>query len=138
MTPEGLEAIKRHEGLRLKAYRCPAGVWTIGYGHTKNVKDTDSISLIQAEKYLIDDLLIAEKDIRSLVYNYELISPKRQDALVNLCFNLGKTRLSKFGNFLSYVRRSEWASAASALQHSLWFKQVGNRGKDIVKMIIEG
>ena len=52
----GLVLIKNFEGLRLTAYKCPAGVPTIGYGHTKNVKMGDVITLEQANSYLLQDL----------------------------------------------------------------------------------
>ena len=39
ISDEGIALIKKYEGCELKAYLCPAGVWTIGYGHTKNVKE---------------------------------------------------------------------------------------------------
>ena len=42
ITNEGINLIKKFEGLRLEAYLCPAGVWTIGYGHTKGVKEGDN------------------------------------------------------------------------------------------------
>ena len=51
-----LELIKRHEGLRLTAYKCPAGVWTLGYGHTRYVRQGQQCTETQAEVWLMDDL----------------------------------------------------------------------------------
>jgi len=48
-----IELIKKYEGCRLSAYRCPAGIWTIGYGHTLGVRSGDTITKDQAEEYLI-------------------------------------------------------------------------------------
>jgi len=48
--------IKTFEGLSLKSYKCPAGIWTIGYGHTKGVKPGQTITKDQAEEYLLEDL----------------------------------------------------------------------------------
>ena len=53
---EALEMIKRFEGCRLQAYKCPAGVWTIGYGHTAGVKQGQVITQAQADEYLIAEL----------------------------------------------------------------------------------
>ena len=53
---KGLTIIKDHEGLELEAYKCPAGVWTIGYGHTKGVKKGDKCSKADAESWLVEDI----------------------------------------------------------------------------------
>ena len=52
ISQNGIDLIKKYEGLRLEAYLCPAGVWTIGYGHTKGVKQGMKITEEQAEAYL--------------------------------------------------------------------------------------
>ena len=48
--------VKQFEGRELKAYRCSAGVWTVGYGHTNGVKEGEEISLAEAEQLLVEDL----------------------------------------------------------------------------------
>ena len=86
------EKIQEFEGLRLTAYKCPAGVWTIGYGHTKGVKMGQTITKAQAETLLRGDLLPCEKYVRGL--NLEL--PQGQfDALVDFCFNMGTAALQR-------------------------------------------
>ena len=89
---KGIEFIKAHEGLRLDAYLCPAGVPTIGYGHTYNVKMGDRITEEQAEKFLIDDLAVAEREVNR--YGFDL-TQNQFDALVSFVFNVG------VGNFRS-------------------------------------
>lgn len=86
MTREGIELIKRHEGLRLEAYRCPAGVWTIGYGHTQGVSAGQKIDKYEAEMLLENDLTKFEAGVRRLVGN---LAPHKIDALVSLAFNIG-------------------------------------------------
>ena len=54
MTQQGLDLIKKYEGLRLEAYKCPAGVWTIGYGHTKGVMPKMKISKVPTTKAIIE------------------------------------------------------------------------------------
>lgn len=79
--------IRKFEGLRLAAYRCPAGVWTIGYGHTSGVVPGMSITVSQAEELLAQDVAVAES-----IVNAERISGLRQcrfDALVSFVFNVG-------------------------------------------------
>jgi len=86
----GLSLIKHCEGLQLKAYKCPAGVWTIGYGHTKGVTAGMEISQGMAEKMLQEDVLPAERAINALHIN---LRQGQFDALVSFIFNLGE------GNF---------------------------------------
>lgn len=84
--------IQEFEGLRLTAYKCPAGVWTIGFGHTKGVKMGQTITKSQAETLLRGDLLPCEEYVRGL--NLEL-TQGQFDALVDFCFNLGTAALQR-------------------------------------------
>jgi lysozyme len=91
-SQRGIELIKKHEGLRLAAYLCPAGIPTIGYGHTKGVKLGQVITETEAEQFLIEDLKTSEQEIDSL--NLRL-NQNQFDALVSFVFNVGA------GNFRS-------------------------------------
>ena len=87
-SPKGVSLIKSFEGCRLKAYKCPAGVWTIGYGHTAGVKEGDTITQETADDYLRNDLAKYEK----AVMNYDGIYHFNQnqfDALVSFTYNCG-------------------------------------------------
>ena len=87
-SSKGVSLIKSFEGCRLKAYKCPAGVWTIGYGHTAGVKEGDCITQEQADEYLRNDLTKYEK----AVLNYDSIYHFNQnqfDALVSFTYNCG-------------------------------------------------
>ena len=90
---DGLALIRHFEGCRLEAYLCPAGVWTIGYGHTKGVKEGDTIDQEAAEAYLIEDLEEFESHVLRLV---EIPLTQHQfDALVSWTFNLGPGNLKE-------------------------------------------
>ena len=100
---QGIELIRHFEGCRLDAYLCPAGVWTIGYGHTADVKEGDSIDQEAAEAFLIEDLETFEQAVTRLV---EVPLTQQQfDALVSWTFNLGagnlaeSTLLKKLNNY---------------------------------------
>lgn len=80
--------IKDFEGLRLSAYRCPAGVWTIGYGHTRGVKQGHVITKAQAEDYLVEDIAPIERELNTVGVNFR---QEQFDALVSWIFNLGLT-----------------------------------------------
>ena len=91
-SPKGIALIKEFEGLRLKAYKCPGGVWTIGYGHTAGVKPGMVISEAQAEEYLKADLIAFERYLNSLGL---ALNQNQFDALVSFIYNVGT------GNFSS-------------------------------------
>lgn len=82
------EVLKEHEGLRLKAYRCPGGVMTIGYGHTKGVLPGQIITKERAHELLVEDVESVERLLDSEPYTKDL-SQGQYDALVSFIFNLG-------------------------------------------------
>jgi len=90
-TDNCIQLIKRFEGLYLKAYVCPAGVLTIGYGHTRGVKPGDEINELQAEIYLREDVEACEIQLNYLTLP---INQHQFDALCSFIFNLG------IGNFM--------------------------------------
>ena len=91
-SQNGIDFIKRHEGLRLKAYQDASGVWTIGYGSTGGVSPGDVITGAQAEALLREDIRIAEREVNRHKLN---INQNQFDALVSFTFNVGS------GNFRS-------------------------------------
>lgn len=88
----GLSLIKKFEGCRLTAYRCPAGVLTIGYGHTKSVTDGMTITHEQSEAYLLEDVVWAEKAVNDYMDTYNW-NQNQFDALVSFTFNCGAGNL---------------------------------------------
>lgn len=86
--------IKAWEGCRLKAYRCPAGVWTIGYGHTEGVKAGMTITQQQADAMFEEEIEKFEKQVRPLVADVKL-TQNQYDALVSLAYNIGVGGLKK-------------------------------------------
>lgn len=91
-SPKGIALIKEFEGLRLKAYKCPGGVWTIGYGHTADVKPGMVITEAQAEEYLKADLIAFERYLNGLGL---ALNQNQFDALVSFIYNV------ETGNFSS-------------------------------------
>ncbi len=92
---KGIELIKQFEGCKLTSYLCPAGVWTIGYGHTgKDVTDGLSITQEEADALLYDDLYQFEAGVSRLVSELD-ITQGMFDALVSFAFNLGLGALAK-------------------------------------------
>ena len=93
----GIELIKRYEGCYLEAYKCPAGIWTIGYGHTKNVRAGMKITKVEAEQMLKEDLCTYEAKVEK--YNKKYAWNQNEfDALVSFAFNIGSiNQLTAFG-----------------------------------------
>ena len=95
-----LNKIIDFEGCKLTAYKCPAGVWTIGVGHTKGVKQGQTITEAQAMSLLKGDLLPCE----NYVNNLGVCKTQGQfDALVDFAFNLGTAALGR-STLLKYIR----------------------------------
>ena len=104
-----LDFVKQFEGRELKAYRCSAGVWTIGYGHTTGVKEGDEISASEAEKLLVEDLTVIADDLNRLV-NVP-VSEGQYIALLSLAFNIGATALKK-STLLFHLNHGRYDEAA--------------------------
>ena len=93
-SQKGIEFITSFEGCKLEAYQDSGGVWTIGYGHTKDVQPGQVITKQQAQLYLIDDLANMEKYVY-LYDKYYHFTQDQFDALVSFCYNCGPGNLHK-------------------------------------------
>ena len=87
-----IESIKQFEGCKLTAYKCPANVWTIGYGHTKNITPGMKITQVDANNFIKADILPIETFLSTLGVN---LKQGQYDALVDFMFNLGITKFTK-------------------------------------------
>lgn len=87
---DAYELIKQFEGLRLEAYLCPAGIWTIGYGHTSGVSPNSFITIQEADEYLHRDVAAIEMQLNNLNLS---LRQCQWDAIVSFVFNVG------IGNF---------------------------------------
>lgn len=90
ISQKGIDLIKKYEGCHLAAYLCPAGIWTIGYGHTAGVKKGMIITEEKAEEYLRKDCESSEKAVNALGRN---LNQNQFDALVSFTFNCGAGNL---------------------------------------------
>lgn len=116
-SPAAYALIKEYEGLRLHAYQDSAGVWTIGWGHTGDVKRGQSITVHQAEALLALDIGIAAAAV-----NRHVEAPLSQnmfDALVSFTFNLGEERLAQ-STLLKKLNLRDYHAAAN--EFTKWTK----------------
>lgn len=130
-----IEDLKRHEGLRLKPYRCTAGKITIGVG--RNLEDV-GISEAEAEFLLGNDIQNAEYDVEHIISNYDSLNDARQEVLVNMLFNLGASRFRKFKKFIAAVEAENWQDAKIQMLDSRWAKQVGQRAIELADRMESG
>ncbi|MGL4861226.1 MAG: lysozyme [Enterobacteriaceae bacterium] len=112
-STKGIDLIKHFESLQLKAYRCPANILTIGYGHTQGVKEGDEISASQAERLLRADLVKVEQDVQKIVR--VPLTQGQFDALVSFAFNCGSRALST-STLLRRLNSADYSGAASEFQ----------------------
>lgn len=116
--------IRRHEGLELKPYLCTAGRMTIGYG--RNLDD-NGISVDEAVSMLNKDIVNSLIECCEVFSNFGKLSDVRQAVLIDMMYNLGKTRLSKFKKMIAAVHEEDFSRAALEMLDSKWSKQVGKR-----------
>lgn len=130
VTWDGIRLITTFEGLSLKPYLCPAGVWTIGYGHTGPMvnKDTPNITIEEAEAILQHDLHRFESSVLRLITRP--LTDGQFDALVSFTFNLGAGALQRSTLRQKCNRREDEGAAAEFLK---WNKIGGNAVKGLTK-----
>ena len=127
--PKGIALIQSHESCRLEAYLPTShDVWTLGWGHTKDVKEGDACTQEQADAWFLEDVAWAEDCVNRAV-TVPLMQPEF-DALVSLCFNIGCRAFS--GSTLVRLLNSGNFDGASE-QFGVWNKQGGTVLAGLVK-----
>lgn len=116
----GLGLICEFEGMRLDAYRCPAGIWTIGAGHTKGVKEGDKITEAQARDLLREDVRWVEAAIDKLVK--VPLTQNQYDAICSFVFNVGEFQFGS-STLLKKLNAGDYEGARNEFQR--WNKAAG-------------
>jgi lysozyme len=133
--PELLSLLRKHEGLRLKPYRCTGGALTIGYGHNL---DANGITQEDAERFLERDAQAALDCARAEVSNFDALSKARQSVLVSMVFQLGPSGFRQFRRTIELVERGDFAEAAKQMLLSRWAKQTPRRAEELARMMEQG
>ena len=126
--------IKKHEGLSLKPYRCPAGKLTIGYG--RNLEQ-NGITSSEAELLLYNDIQNCYADCVKFSF-WNRLSIARQAVLIDMCFNLGFARLKQFKKMLAALTDGDYEIAAEQMLDSVWAKQVKSRATELAEIMRKG
>ena len=124
----GLGLIKEFEGLRLKAYLCSAKVWTIGYGHTKGVKQGDTCTQAEADAFLVEDVKWVLTAVERCVQ--VPLTPGQRAAINSFVFNCGATAL-RTSTLLRKLNAGDYKGAADEFPR--WNKAGGAVIKGLVR-----
>lgn len=130
-----MDQLHRHEGLRLHPYRCTAGKLTIGIG--RNLEDV-GITAVEADVLLANDLIRVVEDLRRNYSAFDRLDNVRKFVLIDMCFNLGISRLRMFKKMFAAIDEQDWTLAAAEMVDSRWCSQVGERCKTLKLMMETG
>ena len=129
-----IDSIKKHEGYVGVVYKDSLGIDTIGYGFT--IKD------LELDADICD--IILERKIKNLqdrVKNkfswYKYMPPEIQDVVMEMCYQLGVTGVSKFRKTIAYLQNKEFKNASIEMLDSRWAKQTPNRAKELSNRVKE-
>lgn len=120
--------IKSWESCKLTAYKCSAGVNTIGYGHTKGVTPGMKITQAQADKFFDEDIKVFEDFINRMNLK---INQNQFDALLSLCYNIGTGNFAK-STLLKKVKANP-SDSTIANEFASWRKAGGKIMQALVK-----
>lgn len=129
-----LQQLKRHEGLKLKPYKCPRGYLTIGYGRNLEAR---GITAQEANELLLNDV----SEVEEALHRMGLLSDPsdvRRAVIINMAFQIGVSGLLKFNNMLSAYLDGYYELAAKEMLNSKWAIQTPNRAKELAEQMQTG
>jgi len=132
-----VKMLKLHEGVRNHVYVCTAGYETIGVG--RNISDS-GLGLTDEEIniLLMNDIERVKKELSSSFSWFVDLDEVRQNAIIDMCFNLGLSRLNQFVKALDGMASKDYDKAADEFMDSRWSQQVGQRAVTVTEMIRTG
>ena len=137
MANELIEMLKRHEGVRSHVYLCSAGYETLGVG--RNISESGlGLTEDEIDFLLINDITRVKQELTDTYFWFPALNEARQDAMIDICFNLGLTRLRGFVKAIEAMSREQFDIAADEFMDSRWATQVGNRAVEVTEMIRTG
>ena len=129
--------LMRDEGIRLKAYKCPAGKLTIGIGRNIDPAGGKGITTKEADILLSNDIDECIEDLKKIFPKFASLPDNMQRVLVNMRFNLGPEKFRQFGRLIAGVEHKEPEIVIKSMKESLWHRQVGDRADRLVRLIEE-
>lgn len=137
MTEKLLEMLKRHEGVESHVYRCSAGYETIGVGRNIS-KSGMGLSDDEVDYLLENDIVRVIKELSSEYPWFKNLDDVRKDAIIDIGFNLGATRLRGFRRALAAMDAADYKTASLEFLDSKWSRDVKGRSTELAYMIEMG
>ena len=137
------DEIADDEGVMYETYRCSLGHLTGGIGHLITEWDEEmysgpvgtKIPHEQVDKWFQMDITRTIEDCKIIFNTFDNLPEEVQLVIANMCFQLGRPRLSKFKKFIAAVNDENWMLAGEEMQDSRWYKQTTNRADRLIERI---
>ena len=137
------DEIADDEGVKYETYRCSLGHVTGGIGHLITEWDEEvysgpigtKIPHQQVDDWFAKDIGTTIKDCNLLFSQFNNLPDEIQHVLANMCFQLGRPRLSKFKNMIAAVEDLDWVKMADEMEDSNWYRQTPNRAKRLITKV---
>ena len=126
------ELLIKHEGLELKPYKDTRGILTIGVG--RNLED-NGIEQDEALYMLENDINRCKNELREIFNDFDELPENVKLVLIDMIFNLGKSRFLKFKHMISAVKNRNWENMIKEMKDSKWCRELKNRCNDDVELI---
>ena len=137
MTEKLLDMLKRHEGVKSHVYLCSAGYETIGVGRNIS-KSGMGLSEDEVDYLLENDIVRVIKELSSEYPWFRGLDDVRKDAMIDISFNLGATRLRGFKKALAAMEVADYTLAAKEFLDSKWSRDVKGRATELCYMVETG
>jgi len=139
------DEIANDEGVVYETYHCSLGHLTGGIGHLITEWDEEyydkpvgtRVSHEQVNDWFSRDISITLNDCKDIFPDFDDLPSEAQLVIANMCFQLGRPRLSKFKNFIAAVNDRDWMKAAEEMEDSRWHKQTTARAERLIARIIK-
>lgn len=133
------------EGVMYETYRCSLGHPTGGIGHLLTEWDEDyydkpigtKIPNEKVEEWFAIDINVTLSDCQEIFPDFNNLPEEAQLVIANMCFQLGRPRLSQFKKFIAAVNDADWIKAAEEMENSRWHKQTTARAERLIARIIK-
>jgi lysozyme len=130
--------LKRHEGVEHHIYRCSAGFWTLGAGRNVDPQGGLGLSDDEVDYLLQNDIERVIKELSAEYRWFNSLDDVRKDAMIDISFNLGATRLRGFRRALAAMEVADYTTAAKEFLDSKWSRDVKGRATELCYMIETG
>ena len=135
--------IEADEGCKYETYRCSEGYPTAGIGHLLTEWDEEysepigtAVSEEQVQKWFEKDVQTAINDCQDIFNDFDALPEDIQHVLINMAFQLGGPRLSKFKRMIAAVEVEDYREMSLEMEDSRWFKQTPNRAQRLIDRVV--